>query len=1753
MRKYIDRVKRFRVLVLGILAIIVGISIFSIGSVGIEAQGISDTSPIYRPEGIYSWVLDGAYGAHSEGSGTGYRMEHGGNVVAYIQIMNVNQGSFEPLPNGALLSMEEYNIFMYQGSSYQVTSTRFVLKKNGISIVDISNLGTGSIPLFSGALEDGEYGFVYECSYKPNQSSIVCFVYEFAFSVDSTAPAYTLTSNGNNIQSGSYTSGQIKYTVSDPHFRYLWIKAPGQSDFSENLFLEYTVPSSVEGIWRFKGGDSAGNVTEEVFVVYDKTAPVGNIYNEYGNVWSASTYNKKIRYNATDNVLFDRCESKLNNGVWLTYTQGTYLLSPGTYSFRSFDKAGNVSAVKTVIIDITPPSLIFKGDGVQALFGSEVSVQNITASAEDVNGIDKIFVKNPGSETFIEYTPNTQLTNQGKYHFYARDNAGNISGIQNITIDRDPPEISLITGTDELLWGDPTNAGSIRMIAEDTLSTEVIRYVRKPGGNIEVYNGENLYEEGEYMFFARDKAGNTSAEKRVVKDMTVPVIQVLSNIGEEILGEYAKGSIRITGEDNLSGICEIKYKRDGIEAYSSYSEGTLLSGEGEYKILALDNAGNQSEERIVHIDNTLPEYHVFDDFGLEITAQYTNSQYIVFMPCDEGSGVKDIWVRKPGETEYKKYIEGSELTAEGKYWIYIEDNVLNQSEVYSVTVDRTSPFADLSFEGVGYPSGTVSKNDLSCYGIDNIGIVSIYVKNPGEEEYLEYSDRVIVGMEGEYSFYVMDASGNVSGICFFTIDKTPPEGRITSFEENEIEEEYINYGFKYISSDLIKVALMQYIMPGSSMFTKYEGQFFLGGANGQYIFRSIDSAGNISEESSIIFDDTKPALNVFDENGVYANRYSSAEYISPAGEDINGIKNRWVIYPGSEEAEEITAGARFYGEGTYSFGVIDVAGNPSDTLVITLDRSIPVGNIYIDGSLSNSYEYVNKAFYYQARDDHSFVESEYIKKPNSTVWEPYIREQIIFSELIDGVYSFRAMDASGNISEEISLNYDSTVPEGYIYVPKNGIENPIFPEGYERYLGNGFSRSNCVLYYTAEANLDRVEVSLPGSKIYTYSPLGSIYSEEGRYIFRSVDNAGNVSEEKQIILDRTYDYPEVTGLDEEVETGTFSVRAEDGSRLWVNGIEVTSGIEISTVYRGSYLLETEDIAGNRCSRAVEAGYSFGFIELPIKEWFEGEVEGDMYSFVSKQQAIDAIGFEEVNTLIQGYWTTGDVWNTGIMMDPVDSINARPGIYYIYKSASDRNTLSAYFSEARLVEVITAYAEEKIRKYRYFEKIPEREYGGEEVFVGIGAKELILSRVFPIEGLITKVDGVEIEEEYSNSESHTVTYEDIYGNSYSQKIRIISASPKIFLKMGEVPVNQEGLSGFVEGFSSLSPYCFGTPVTIAISEENGGEGYFFLRDEEGNLLEESEKDGRITIGASGIYRISALNRFGNAEDIEVRVSLSSPGVEFVKDQEGKKLHITVRASEDSFADIKEIEIFKSLDGVSYIPVLFDDYGNKVESTRTAYAFRSSGTYRVSILDSFRNGKDIVNKEISYVKPYPEGVLSGVSEGQITNGSVTFSWTDEAEANIQRSGFVKERYEKGREIEGDGEYTIFLSDFDNNITEYSFQIKTTPPALSITGVENGGITNSPVVISALDQVSCMALRNGEAFSYTPGESLDIPGMYELHFVDLAGNESTYTFEISEKEKSNIYIYFIIAFGVGAVFIAIIIIRRRTGFRRTGRSKR
>lgn len=1749
MRKYIDRVKRLRIVAFGFLAVIVFISFFSLGG-GIEAEAITDYSPIYRPDGIYSWVLDGAYGAHSEGSGTGYRMEHGGNVVAYIQIMNVNQGSFELLPYDSLLSMEEYNIFLYQGSSYQVTSTRFVLKKNGISIVDISNLGTGSIPLFSGALGDGEYSFVYECSYKPNQSSIVNFVYEFAFLVDATAPAYTLTSNGNNIPSGSYTAGQIKYTVSDPHFRFLWIKAPGQSYFSENIFLEYTVPSSVEGVWRFKGGDSAGNVTEEVFVTYDKTAPVGNIYNEYGNVWSATTYNKKIRYNATDNVLFDRCESKFNNGVWLTYTQGTYLSSPGTYSFRSYDKAGNVSVVKTVIIDTTPPSLILKGDGVQALFGSEISAQNITASAEDVNGIDKIFVKNPGSETFVEYTPNTQITSQGKYYFYARDKAGNSSAIQNITLDRVAPDIFLFSGTDSLVWGICTNVASLRVISEDSLSTDITMYVRKPGGNIQVYNGENLYDEGEYMFYAQDKAGNNSEENRVIRDGTSPELQVISGIGEEIEGSYAKGSIRIVAEDNLSGIKEIKYKAEGMSTYSSYSEGTLLSEEGEYKILALDLAGNQSEERDLYIDNTKPEYHVYGISGEELTEQYTNSEYIVFLPTDEGSGVKNIWVRRPGETEFNSYIYGSELTLEGKYYVYIEDNVLNSSDVYSITVDKTSPFADLSFEGVGYPSGTVSKNDLTCYGIDDIGIVSVYVKSPGQEEYLEYSDRVIVGEEGEYSFYVKDAAGNESSNSFFTIDKTSPQGRIVSYENEGIEAEYINYGFKYLSSDSIKVALTQYRMPGSSMFTKYEGEFFLGGVNGQYIFRSIDSAGNISEEVSVIYDNTKPTLKVFDENSTLAKRYSGAEYISPLGEDINGIKNRWVIYPGCEEPENITPGARFYGEGTYSFWVEDCAENVSDILVVTLDRSLPVGSIYIDGSLSNSYEYVNKVFYYQASDDHSFVKNEYIKKPNSVFWEPYIREEIVYS---DGIYSFKSEDGSGNFSEEISLIYDGTIPEGDIYVSRQGVENPIFPEGYERYLGNGYSNSKGIVYYTAEGNLERIEVCLPGAESYSYSTIGSIYSEEGRYIFRSVDYAGNVSYEKEIVLDRTPDYPQVTGLDREGETGRISVRVEEGSTLSINGQQVNSGSDVFTVYGGIYILETLDIAGNTGRRVVESSYTFGLKNRPIKEWYEAEVEGGVYSFSSIEQAIDAIGREEVSTLIEGYWATGDVWNTGIMMDPIDSINARPGIYYIYKSASDRNVLAAYFTEGRLVEVITAYAQEKINKYRYFEKDPETAYLGEEVFMGLGEKEIILSSVMPIEGLSVVVDGQEIIEEYTLSGSHTLTFLDSYGNSYSQKIRIISSSPKIFLKMGEDNVSEEGLSGYIEGLESLNPYCFGRGVTIAISEENGGEGYFFLKDESGNILEESEKDGRITITNSGIYLISALNRFGESEDIEVRVSLSSPSIEFFKDTEAKKLRITVNGSEDPFADIKEIEIYKSLDGVSYIPVVFDDYGSKVETTRTGYSFRSSGTYKVIVLDSFRNGKEKVILEISYVKPYPEGVLSGVSEGQITNGRVSFSWTDEAEAFIERSGFVKERYEKGKEIQEDGEYTIFLSDYDNNVTEYSFGIKTTPPALSISGVENGGITNSPVVISALDEVKCLATLNGEAFSYTPGQSLDIPGMYEIRFVDLAGNESTYTFEISEKEKSNIYIYFIIAFGVGAIFVAIVIIRRRTGFKSKGKIRR
>ncbi|MGI6137303.1 MAG: hypothetical protein ACOYEE_05805, partial [Christensenellales bacterium] len=139
--------------------------------------------------------------------------------------------------------------------------------------------------------------------------------------------------------------------------------------------------------------------------------------------------------------------------------------------------------------------------------------------------------------------------------------------------------------------------------------------------------------------------------------------------------------------------------------------------------------------------------------------------------------------------------------------------------------------------------------------------------------------------------------------------------------------------------------------------------------------------------------------------------------------------------------------------------------------------------------------------------------------------------------------------------------------------------------------------------------------------------------------------------------------------------------------------------------------------------------------------------------------------------------------------------------------------------------------------------------------------------------------------------------------------------------------------------------------------------------------------------------------------------------------------------------------------------------------------------------------------------------------------------------ERHSKNEKEYIKGTEILEEGLYIITLKDYDGNLVNYSFAIKTTPPRISLSGVTDGGHTSSPVVLSTFDEnVTVKATKNGKAFTYKPGVKLTSPGRYELLFKDEAGNLTEYSFEIVEETKNNSYVVWIILASLVIVFVLI-----------------
>jgi hypothetical protein len=358
--------------------------------------------------------------------------------------------------------------------------------------------------------------------------------------------------------------------------------------------------------------------------------------------------------------------------------------------------------------------------------------------------------------------------------------------------------------------------------------------------------------------------------------------------------------------------------------------------------------------------------------------------------------------------------------------------------------------------------------------------------------------------------------------------------------------------------------------------------------------------------------------------------------------------------------------------------------------------------------------------------------------------------------------------------------------------------------------------------------------------------------------------------------------------------------------------------------------------------------------------------------------------------------------------------------------------------------------------------------------------------------------------YSLEGEHVLTVYDDFGNSYDYTLIIVRTAPAILYKLN---------GGVFNKANGDRQYAFKEALTIGIADEfGGGFAMYIVKNSTGDTLRVLSYGEEYTFNASGRYSVQAINHVGTSAEITFVLSLVSPTATFTDNADSKRLELRIEPSADSGAQLTNIEIRKSVDsGLTWTELATDDYGRTIGADKLFYEFNRDGLYRVIVEDNFRSGIDAITAAKDYLKPAPEGTLHGVIDGGYTNGTVKFTWDDEAEAAVTFDG-VTEKYLSGAELTEDGSYTLTFYDANGFEAAYTFTIKTAMPTAELSIEPVNGYLTEPVFLTYEPDCTALLYKDGNLIGgYENGAELTEDGEYTITVADIAGNETTATFTL------------------------------------------
>lgn len=361
----------------------------------------------------------------------------------------------------------------------------------------------------------------------------------------------------------------------------------------------------------------------------------------------------------------------------------------------------------------------------------------------------------------------------------------------------------------------------------------------------------------------------------------------------------------------------------------------------------------------------------------------------------------------------------------------------------SFVVDTTAPTINgASTSSTGKHTSASTYISVSDSGS---GAEALYMKAPGSSYYSNVGTSTTVSStatNGLYYFYAKDKAGNTSSTYYLYLDTSKPTGTIKNSSGTAISG-YTNGAFSYTATDTGSgVSYLQYKKPGSSSWLSYTSGTTIASTatNGQYQFRAVDKAGNISETSSVFLDTVKPTGTLYGGTSIIANGgKTNANYVKFVPSDsMSGIKSIYVQPPSSSGYESYTSGSQLAEEGAYSFYCTDEAGNTSVIYTIVLDKTAPIlGCLQTD-----FYSTYGLGFTVSASDDSGSV-MLYYKTPSSSSYT--LAGTSSYSTTLEsenGKYYFYAVDDLGNRSQTYWIDLQVVYPDPT--VEHSGTDNSVY-------------------------------------------------------------------------------------------------------------------------------------------------------------------------------------------------------------------------------------------------------------------------------------------------------------------------------------------------------------------------------------------------------------------------------------------------------------------------------------------------------------------------------------------------------------------------------------------------------------------------------------------------------------------------------------------------------------------------------------